>query len=259
MNIDVLITTMNNSNIKKLLNDMNIQSNAIVGNQTHYNDIYSFDWNNNKIKVYNFNEKGVGLNRNNLLMRSTADICILGDDDMSFKNNYPDEVISLFKKYEDVDIIIFNIDETVKTRYITKKVMKINFFNCFRFGAARIAFRRKSVAFNNIYFNQLFGGGCPFSHGEDTIFLVDCLKANLNIIAVPISIAKLNQSKSTWFNGYTNKYFQDQGILFYAISRKFYKFLCLQDVLRHRKEYGNNSIAKYKLMIKGVNYVKNKY
>lgn len=258
MTIDVLITTMNNEDIYGLLSNMNIKTNALVGNQTNYNKINEIIWNNNLIQIMNFNERGVGLNRNNLLMRSKADICILGDDDMEFKSNYKEIVSDIFQKNADADVIIFNIDEDITTRYVTKKNFQVNYFNFFRFGAARIAFRRKPILFNAIYFNQLFGGGCKYSHGEDTLFLLTCLKAHLKIIAITESIARLKPSSSSWFNGYTKKYFNDQGVLFFAISKKYYKLLCFQDVIRHKREYGNNIGENYSLMIKGAKDVKKK-
>lgn len=255
MLIEVLVTTVNNEDIPALINKMNIQSNSLVGNQTTFNKIEKIKVNSNDVKIYNFHEKGVGLNRNNLLMRAEADICILGDDDMVFKNDYEEIVREYFLKYSDADIIIFNIDEEKKDRFITKKDFKVKFYNYFRFGAARIVFKKDSILFNSIYFNQMFGGGCKFSHGEDTIFLSKCLKSGLKIVSVSESIAKLTPSKSTWFCGYTDKYFMDQGILFFAISKKFYKLLCLQDALRHSKIYGKKVIDIYKLMICGVNNI----
>lgn len=80
-----------------------------------------------------------------------------------------------------------------------------------RFGAARIAIKRKSISKNNILFHQEFGGGTLHCHGEDTIFLRDCLKAGLKVIAIPEYIAELNDTrKSSWFSGYNRKYFFDQ-------------------------------------------------
>lgn len=94
-----------------------------------------------------------------------------------------------------------------------------------RFGAARIAFRRKSITKNGITFNLHFGGGTEYSAGEDTLFLHDCLRKGLKIVAVPDSIATLLENReSTWFKGYTDKYFLDRGALFAAISKKWLPF-----------------------------------
>lgn len=91
---------------------------------------------------------------------------------------------------------------------------------------------------NGISFNTCFGGGTEHNNGEDTLFLSSCLKQKLRIICRTKTIAFLSDDReSTWFQGYTDKYFKDKGILYYIMSKKFYKLLCLQDAIRHRKEY----------------------
>ena len=84
MTIEVLVATMNQEDDCSLHIDMNIQSDAIIGNQCGRNEIKELEYNGHRIKYLSFAEKGVGLNRNNALMRSTADICVLADDDQIF-------------------------------------------------------------------------------------------------------------------------------------------------------------------------------
>ena len=76
MNIQILVATMNQTDIKKLLEKMNISTEAIITNQTDEFLYYEIKHKNNNIKIYNLNEKGVGLNRNNALMRADADIIL---------------------------------------------------------------------------------------------------------------------------------------------------------------------------------------
>ena len=63
--VQVLVAAMN-QNDHSLLAKLNIQSDAIVGNQCSYNSIDHFVWgeNNNNITYLNLDERGVGLNRN---------------------------------------------------------------------------------------------------------------------------------------------------------------------------------------------------
>lgn len=258
-NIQVLITTMNLTNPVELIEKMNIQGSAMIGNQTNYNSVEKVYYNNICFDIYSFNERGVGLNRNNLLMRSQADYCLFGDDDLVYVDNYEELVLHYFNKYSDADIIIFNLEEETKSRYIIKKDFRVNFFNYMRFGAARIAIKRKSVLLNGIFFNQCFGGGTEHSNGEDTLFLTECLKKGLRIYAVSNTIAKLVETReSTWFKGYNEKYLMDKGLLYNQISKRHYRFLCFQDAIRHSNLYDNKSIIyNYKTMIQGVKkYVK---
>lgn len=101
--------------------------------------------------------------------------------------------------------------------------------------------------------------GSEVSFAEDTLFLAQCLNKKLKIYAVPEYIAELKDERpSTWFKGYTDKHFMDQGIVYYCLSKKLAKLLCLQDSIRHRKEYSiyGNVKSVYKKMIEGVKKIK---
>lgn len=252
MRVQVLVASMNQDD-HSLIKKMNIQTDCIVGNQCDRNSIESFDIDGRNIKFLNFSERGVGLNRNNTLMRADADICLFADDDMVYVDGYEKIVNEMFQKYPDADAIAFNLKEPVVTRYVIKKVEKVGYLNYLRYGTARIAIRLESVKKNGIYFNQCFGGGTEHCHGEDNIFLTDCLKARLKIYAVPIFIAELTEERvSTWNNGYDEKYILDQGSLYRAISKRWWKLLCLQDVIRRSKrDYKISWIHAYKQMISG--------
>lgn len=249
MKVQVLVAAMN-QNDHSLLDKMNIQSDVIVGNQCDYNSIEKFDYNGHSATYLNFAERGVGLNRNNALMRATGDICLFADDDMKYVDNYCGLIQDTFKQLPDADVIIFNLEEVKPTRYEIKNVEKVGYLNYLRYGTARVAFKLKSVRENGIYFNQCFGGGTEHCHGEDNIFLTDCLKAKLKIYAVPKTIAKLTEEReSTWNSGYDEKYLADQGCLYRAISRRWWKLLCLQDCVRHSAEYKLSWVSAFKKMI----------
>lgn len=233
MTIEVLVATMNQEDDCSLPIDMNIQSDAIIGNQCGRNEIKELEYNGHRIKYVSFAEKGVGLNRNNALMRSTADICVLADDDQIFVDGYSEIISNSFRQNPDADVIIFNLIS--KNKFVIKKSHRVRLFNFGKFGSPRIAFRRTSVTKHGIFFNLHFGGGAQYSAGEDTLFLHDCLKKGLKIVAVPYFIAHLTEEReSTWFTGYTEKYFSDKGALFQCMSPRWARLLCLQFCVRHR-------------------------
>lgn len=254
MKIQLLVPTMNETD-RSLPAKMNVKSDTLITNQ---GDLFMYEeyyFNDHLIKQFSFNEKGVGLNRNNGLMRSTGDICLLADDDMVFVKNYPEIIFKAFNDNEDADVIIFNLKDNNENRFIINKPFKVNYLNFMRFGAARIAFRRRAVIKNGISFNLNFGGGTPFSSGEDSLFLADCLKKGLKIIAIPEYIASLtNERESTWFQGYNEKYFIDKGVFFATLSSKWAKLLCLQFAIRRQSLYINDYKwwEVYKLMLRGI-------
>lgn len=249
MRIQVLVAAMNQKD-HSLIKKMNIRTDAIIGNQCSFNSVEKFNIGDQQIQYLNFAERGVGLNRNNALMRATGEICLFADDDMEFVDNYSDIVQDVFKQFPDADVIVFNLAEEIPTRYVIKKIEKVGYLNYLRYGTARVAFKLKSVRDNGIYFNQCFGGGTEHCHGEDNIFLTDCLKAGLKIYAVPKTIAKLTEErKSTWNLGYDEKYLVDQGCLYRAISKRWWKLLCLQDAIRRgKRDYKKTWKDAYRIM-----------
>lgn len=255
MSLQVLVATMHQKD-HSLLEKMNIQSDAIVGNQCDYNSIEEFEFRGNKIQYLNFNERGVGLNRNNSLMRATADYCLFADDDLVYVDGYPKLIQSAFEQIPDADVITFNFNdytnyEDKQARYIIKNKQRVWWHNYLRYGTARTAIRLKSIRDNGILFNLCFGGGTEHSHGEDNLFLTDCLRKGLHIYSIPITIADLmDERESTWEGEYGEKYLLDQGCLYKQISKKFWKLLCLQDAIRHHEEYHTTIWSAYQAMTK---------
>lgn len=252
MKIQVLVATMNRTKGDySLLEKMNIQTDAIICNQCDRNEFEEFAWHGHNIRWLSFPERGVGLNRNNALMRASGDICLFADDDMVYVEGYEEQVISAFEKYKNADVIAFNLIEKEPTRYIIKKGMRVGYLNYLRYGTARVAIKLSSIKKKGIAFNLCFGGGTEHQHGEDNIFLTECLNKGLKIYALPIEIARLTEERpSTWNTGYNEKYFKDQGALYRTISPKLWKVLCLQDVLRHKALYKMNVFKAYKMMAK---------
>lgn len=248
MRIQVLVAATN-QNDYSLIEKMNITTDAIVGNQCDFNSVEKFQAGNHIIQYLNFAEKGVGLNRNNTLMRADADVCLFADDDMVYADNYPQIVERAFKENPKADVIVFNLNEKIVSRKIITKKTKVGYLNYLRYGTARVAVRLSSVKKNGIYFNQCFGGGTEHCHGEDNLFLHQCLKSGLQIVAVPEYIATLtDERESTWNSGYNEKYIKDQGILYKTLSKKWWKLLCLQDALRRHGSYQMGFGKAYSLM-----------
>lgn len=252
MKIQVLVAAMN-QNDHSLIRKMNIRTDAIVGNQCNFNSVEKFNVGDQQIQYLNFVERGVGLNRNNALMRADADVCLFADDDMVYEDNYVEIIENAFRDNPHADIIVFNLKEKIVTRKLIMKKSKVGYLNYLRYGTARIAVRLLSVKKHGIYFNQCFGGGTEHCHGEDNLFLNTCLKNKLKIVAVPEYIATLTEERvSSWNNGYNEKYIRDQGALFRTLSRRWWRLLCLQDTLRRHKSYHMGFWKAFTLMIQAA-------
>lgn len=255
MNLQVLVATMN-QNDYSLLEKMNIRSDAIIANQCDRNEIEEFDYNGHKIKYLSFSERGVGLNRNNALMRATADICLFADDDVRYVDNYKDIIIEAFQENPKADMIVFNVPSTNPKRqgYEIKKEKRVRFYNCLRYGTFRMAVKTDSIRKANVYFSLLFGGGAKYESGEDSLFIMDCIRKRLRVFASPKVIGTVTHNESTWFKGYTDKFFIDKGALYALLSKRFAWLLCLQFCIRRKNIFKGSKtwLEAYKLMLKGI-------
>lgn len=254
MKTETLVVTVDRHDCS-LAEKMNIQTDAVIGNQADYTAEEIFWHNGSKITFVTDSERGVGKNRNKVLSRATADICILADDDMRFVDGYPGLAGEAFSHCPDADIIVFNLIEKNPRRYINQTYFPVGYNNYARYGAARIAIRRKSVQAANISFSLLFGGGARYSSGEDTIFLHQCLKNGLKIMAAPIALAEIDQTaQSTWFTGYHEKFFSDKGALYACLHGRLAWLYCARYLIKYRKKYLSDISlsAAWKAMVRGI-------
>lgn len=253
MKCEVLISAMNQKDIS-LIKKMNINSNAILINQCKENSFDMFENNNNIIKFYSFNERGVGLSRNTALMRAEGDIVVFADEDEIFVDNYESLILNEFVNNPKADVILFNVESLNPSRkqYTITKAKKINQFCCGKYGAVRIALRLNKIREKNIYFSLLFGGGAKYQNGEDSLFLHDCLKKGLSVYTSPIKIGYVKQEDSTWFKGYNEKYFNDRGVLLKKMYGPFFVFMCFRFLIKTNKYYKKDMSFKaaFLLMLK---------
>lgn len=215
MKVQVLVATMNQKD-DSLLEKMNIQSDAIVGNQCDRNEIIQQKFKGHTVTWLSFKERGVGLNRNNTLMRCDADYCIFADDDVRYNKDYAEQVAKAFEEMPQADVLIFGIDRTrngevfQRDRHSRKR---LHIWNAMKYGTYCMAARVSSMKKKNISFSQLYGGGSLYSHGEDTLFLLSCFRQGLKLYTHEYVLGTCAKDTSSWFSGYHEKFFYDKGAL----------------------------------------------
>ena len=57
----------------------------------------------------------------------------------------------------------------------------------------------------------MFGGGCLYGSGEDTLFIADCFRAGLTVYSHSYVLGQCAKDSSSWFTGYNGKFFYDKG------------------------------------------------
>lgn len=214
MKLQLLVSTMHQTD-HSLLEKMNIQSDAIVVNQCDCDGIERFTFRGHDVLWMSMNERGVGLSRNNALMRATGDILLFADDDVVYTDGYVDEIVKSFEENPKADLIVFNLKSQNPDRpeAIVKNEYRLHWYNSLKFGAFRIAIRKDAIRKANVFYSLLFGGGARYQSGEDNLFIIQCLKKGMKGLASNVVIGTVQQEESTWFKGFDEKYFFDKGVL----------------------------------------------
>lgn len=258
MKIEVLLSTMHyDQEPANFLDDMNVQTDIIIGNQCEYNENRSFLFEGHNVTILSRKERGVGKNRNTSLFYSDADVVIFADNDVKYYDGYDLKVEEYYKAHPDADVVVFNFKEQrgdEPLHDINSQNKKANLRSITKFGTWAVTAKRDSILKKRISFSLLFGGGAKYSCGEDSLFLSDCYKKGLNIYLSNITLGEVIHRDSTWYKGITEKYIFDKGALFRAMCPKLYKFVILRHVFKHKKMYSEFGKMRdvLKIMFKGA-------
>lgn len=252
--MQVLVATMHQNDVS-LAEKMNIRSSAVIANQADREEIVSCETKFGNIKMITTATRGVGLNRNIALMAADAEILLFSDDDVVYNDDVAENVTAAFETLPQADAIVFGMD-IVKNGKITErrhlKRGRLKVWNSMRFGTYTVAVRRSSIIKKNVTFNQCFGGGCPFSAGEDTLFLKSCFDAGLKVYSYDYVLGTCSKDSSSWFTGYNEKYFYDKGVLVRNLFPKTAYVMALYFGIRFKRKTDLGVFKRLKYIYAGV-------
>lgn len=239
MNVEVLVSTMNKTDKEQLVKEMNIKGNVVVINQVTKKDIDHLVNNvEGNQKMFSFREKGLSKSRNKAIDNSNGDICVIADDDLKYVENYEEIIKTAYEEYKDADIIAFYVEsEDFNNKKMPLSPGKVGYLKSMKIQSVQMTFKRKSIQDSGLKFDENFGAGTDNYMGEENIFLFDALNKGLKIVSVPVCIATIPPSTSTWFEGYDLKYFRVKSKMFRRMSKKMWLLLVLQFVIRKRNLY----------------------
>ncbi len=261
MSVIQLLVAAVSQDVSRLPEKMNIQSDAIVVNQGVPYSFEKIDRKGYELKVFNCDEKGVGLSRNLALLRADHELVQFCDEDIVLDEGYTTLVEKEFEIHPEADVLLFNV-KAVKGRetYENKDFAKITYLNYGRYPAYAIVARREALHKAGVTFSLLFGGGAKYSNGEDSLFLKNCLDRKLRIYRTPVSIGHEEATRpSTWFAGFNEKFFFDRGYLYHFLYGRLAVPMCLRFLLAHKDIMcAEKSVAEaFGIMKRGVREAKN--
>lgn len=238
MELEVLVATMGQTDCS-LAEKMNIKTSAVIANQCGRWDYEEAD--GGRVRILSTDTRGVGINRNLALQMATADILLFADDDVTYYDGTLQGVKDAFRQFPDADVIFFGIDMTRNGEVFDKRrnrAGRLHLWNSLRYGAARMAVRREAVIKHRLAFSTLFGGGCLYGSGEDTILIRDCFRAGMRVYAHDHILGTCAKDTSSWFSGYNEKYFFDRGAMVACAFPKAKHFLKWHFAYRSSRKTG---------------------
>lgn len=239
----------------ELINKMNIATDAVLINQCGVESSEEIDCDFGKVRVYSYNEKGVGLSRNRAIEHADGDIMLFSDEDIVYTDGYVDIILHEFEIHPEADALFFNVKVCDERRtYYNEDYSKCHLWNAGRYPAYSIAIRRSSFEGKDIRFSTLFGGGAKYSCGEDSIFIKDCLKGGLNMYRTTALIGEEIPRPSTWFKGYNEKFFFDRGVMYHFLYGSLAKAMGFRFIYTKKGEMCRDIPAKkaFKLLKDGI-------
>jgi glycosyltransferase involved in cell wall biosynthesis len=192
LTINILISTINKGikDVKNVLLNPRPNVEYIVSHQ--YTDA-AFktvppELERSDVTILQIKGKGLSRSRNNAIKIATGDIALFADDDVVYQNEYIDRLEEVFRTNKDIDVALFKIKTSPgepSYKSYPASMLKVR-KRLFSPSSVEIAFNIKKVCEHHISFDERFGAGQELIIGsEETIFIEDCLRANLNVTFIP--------------------------------------------------------------------------
>ena len=246
MKLEVLMSCMNQKD-DKLIELSQITGDVIIINQCDRDDYFEYKTKNGIAKMFSTTERGLTKSRNMALLKSTADICLLCDDDEVFVPEYEERILKAYENLPEADVIVFKMKNRQPS--FDDKIIRLRFPYTMKVSSWQISFRRECLLKAGVEFDELLGAGTGNGAEEELKFLWDCEKAGLKMFYVPSEHASVNHTESTWFEGFTEQFFVDRGAttryilgaplafvygIYYVVKKKkmYEKYLTMPDAFK---------------------------
>lgn len=255
--LQVLVAAMHQTDFS-LIKEMNIHADVIIANQADEESFREYHFGDHTAKMITTRTRGVGKNRNIALAAADAEIVLFADDDLCYKDGVFDEILRAFDALPQADLLTFSADIIRNGSVIWRrrnKTAKCHVWNSMQYGAAFLAARRQSLTDKQLTFSELFGGGCIYGSGEDSLFVKDCLHSGLTLYSHSCVLCTCAKDASSWFDGYNKKFFYDKGAWIAAAfpaTKHFLKYYfllrfcrCSELPVKEQIAYMNSGIRNY--------------
>ena len=239
--LQVLVTTMHATDFSKF-HEMNLSTDTVIANQSNENFTSEKNIDGSIVRLITTSTRGLSRNRNTAIanINPGAEYIMFSDDDVRFYDDYESIVCRAFSDNPKAEAIKFNLkfvseNDNRETVNPIKSYHSAGRREVTSWGVCALAIRANVFDEHKITFNERFGTGTENYCGEDTIFLQELLKKGLKVFASPEYIADIDQSDSSWFEGFNEKHFRVCGMALDEIYPKLSYLLAVRSAYKFSK------------------------
>ena len=182
---------------------------VVVINQCDEESYREYTTGGGTVRFFSTKQRGLTKSRNMALENARADVCMLCDDDETFVPDYVQKITQAYETLPEADVVIFKMAN--RPASFPERVQPLRFPMTMKVSSWQISFRRRALLDAGIRFDPYLGAGTGNGGEEELKFLLDCQRAGLKIYYVPVEIASVAQTESTWFHGFTEHFFENRG------------------------------------------------
>ncbi len=261
MKVQVLMATMNLTakaeipiGLKQLMKN-NVKCTVVNQFSGHQKEALSDQYG---IQIYSFSEKGLSKSRNRNLQYLTEKIGLITDQDIRFKTDFQNIILSAFEASHESDIIVFQMeDEHGKPmKNYKKNSFWMNQRDIMKVSSVEIAIKSKSIIQNKLMFDENFGLGSVFPTGEEAIFLSDALKKGLKVKYFPCPIVIHPKESSGYSYAHNHSLIQAKGAMLYRIFGPKAYVISVVFAIKKFNLSSETLISFTRLMFKGISSYK---
>lgn len=238
MKLEVLMSCMHQRD-DSLVRGSRLTGDVVVINQCDWEEYAEYPTADGVARMFSTRQRGLTKSRNMAIEKAEADICLLCDDDESFVPGYREKILGAYESLPQADVVIFKMRD--RPRSFPDRVARLRFPQTLRVSSWQISFRRDRLLSAGIRFDERLGAGTGNGAEEELKFLMDCERAGLQIWYVPAEIASVAQTESTWFDGFTETFFENRGATTrYILGVGAASAYALYYIIHKRKLYREN-------------------
>lgn len=235
MKLEILMSCMHQRD-DGLVRASGLTGDVLMINQCDEESLREYPTPRGTARIRSTRQRGLTRSRNMAIEDARGDICMLCDDDETFVPDYEERILEAYEALPRADLMIFKIGNVPPS--FPDKVRRLRFPGTMKVSSWQISFRRAPLLAAGVRFDELLGAGSGNGAEEELKFLLDCQRSGLRIYYVPAEIASVAQTRSTWFQGFTEQFFLDRGATTrYILGWPLASVYAVYYVLRKRKLY----------------------